>query len=79
MQYRVIHFAQLPGTIKRSSECRSGTEQLYHSKKLLVPMAFFLPHALAIVTGSYLLTGRFNLEREFEDHASIRETELGNS
>ncbi|HEX4003282.1 MAG TPA: hypothetical protein VHX36_11580 [Candidatus Acidoferrales bacterium] len=76
-QYRVVHFAQLPGTIKRSSECRSGTEQLYHSKKLLLPMAFFFPHALGIVTGSYLLTGRFNVEREFEDHATVSETELG--
>jgi hypothetical protein len=76
MQYRVVHFAQLPGTIKRSSECRSGTEQLYHSKKLLLPMAFFAPHALAVVTGSYLVTGRFNVEREFEDHATIRETGL---
>ena len=76
-QYRVVHFAQLPGTIKRSSECRSGTEQLYHSKKLLVPMAVFGPHELGIVTGSYLLTGRFNIQREFEQHATIRETELG--
>lgn len=77
MHYRVVHFAQLPGTIKRSSDCRSGTEQLYHSKKLLVPMAFFFPHELAVVTGSYFLTGRFNPEREFEEHATIRETELG--
>jgi hypothetical protein len=77
MHYRMVHFAQLPGTIKRSSECRSGTEQLYHSKKLLVPMAFFFPHALAVVTGSYFLTGRFNAEHEFEEHATIRETELG--
>jgi hypothetical protein len=76
-QYHVVHFAQLPGTIKRSSECRSGTEQLYHSKKLLVPMAVFAPHELGIVTGSYLLTGRFNVQREFEQHATIRETELG--
>jgi len=76
-RYRVVHFAQLPGTIKRSSECRSGTEQLYRSKKLLVPMAAFLPHELAIVTGSYLLTGRFNPQKEFDQHATIRETELG--
>jgi len=76
-EYRVVHFAQLPGTIKRSSECRSGTEQLYHSKKLLLPMAFFFPHALGVVTGSYLLTGRFNIEREFDQHATASETELG--
>jgi hypothetical protein len=77
MQYRVVHFAQLPGTIKRSSECRSGTEQLYHSKKLLVPMAVFAPHELAVVTASYVLTGRFNVQREFEEHATTRESELG--
>ncbi len=74
LQYRVIHFAQSPGTIKRSSECRSATEQLYRSKKLLVPMAFFTWHALPFAAGSYLLTGRFNAEREFERHASARET-----
>ena len=34
LDLRVLHFAQVPGTIKRSEECRSGTEQLYHSKKL---------------------------------------------
>lgn len=77
LQYRVVHFAQSPGTIKRSSECRSGTEQLYHSKKLLVPMAFFAWHALPAVAGSYLLTGRFNPEHEFEQHASVRETLAG--
>jgi hypothetical protein len=76
-QYRVLHFAQLPGTIKRSSECRDGTEQLYRSKKLLVPMAFFAWHELPFVAGSYVLTGRFNPEREFEDHATVYQVELG--
>lgn len=75
-EYRVLHFAQLPGTIKRSTECRDGTEQLYHSKKLLVPMAVFAWHALPVVAGSYLLTGRFNPETEFEQHATIRESQL---
>jgi hypothetical protein len=74
LQYRVIHFAQSPGTIKHSSECRSGTEQLYRSKKLLVPMALFAWHALPVAAGSYFLTGRFNPEREFERHATVRET-----
>src|SRR6185437_560174 len=78
LQYRVIHFAQVPGTLKRSSECRSATEQLYRSKKLLVPMAFFAWHALPVAAGSYLLTGRFNPEREFERHASVRETSTKN-
>lgn len=64
---RVLHFAQVPGTIKRSSECRSGTEQLYHSKKLLVPMLIFADYGLPVVAASYLLTGRFNPEHEFEE------------
>jgi hypothetical protein len=76
-EYHVIHFAQLPGPIKRSSECRNGTEQLYRSKKLLVPMAFFAWHELPVAVGSYMLTGRFNPEHEFEDHATVYEVELG--
>lgn len=63
---RVLHFAQLPGTIKRSTEARSGTEQLYHSKKLLVPMVIFADHELPFVAASYLLTGRFNPQHELE-------------
>jgi len=66
--FRVMHFAQVPGTIKRSSEVRAGTEQLYHSKKLLVPMLLFADHELPFVAASYLLTGRFNPERAFEAH-----------
>jgi len=74
--FYVLHFAQLPGTIKRSSECRSGTEQLYHSKKLLIPMAVFAPHELGVVAASYVLTGRFNPEHELERHPSPQASEL---
>jgi hypothetical protein len=66
--FRVMHFAQVPGTIKRSSEVRSGTEQLFHSKKLLVPMILFADHELPVVAASYIFTGRFNPEREFEEY-----------
>jgi hypothetical protein len=66
--FRVLHFPQVPGAIKRSSEVRAGTEQLYRSKKLLLPMAVFLPHELPFVVGSYWLTGRFNPQRTFEKH-----------
>jgi hypothetical protein len=64
--FRVLHFAQLPGTIKRSSEVRAGTEQLYRAKKFLIPMLIFADHELPAVAASYLLTGRFNPQREFE-------------
>src|ERR1700722_14063487 len=69
-EFRVLHFSQVPGTIKRSSECRSGTEQLYHSKKLVVPLAVFAWQGVPAVAASYAITGRFNPERQFEAHAS---------
>jgi hypothetical protein len=68
LDFHVYHFAQLPGTIKHSTEPRSGTEQLYRSKKLLIPMAIFAEYELPVVAGSYLLTGRFSPEHELEHH-----------
>lgn len=68
--FRVLHFSQVPGTIKRSSECRSGTEQLYHSKKLVIPLAAFAWQGVPAVTASYLITGHFNPEHQFEAHPS---------
>ena len=70
---RVLHFAQVPGTIKRSNEVRSGTEQLYRSEKLLIPMLIFADYGVPVVAASYLLTGRFNPEREFEKHPAEEE------
>jgi len=69
--FRVLHFAQVPGTIKRSSQVRAGTEQLYRSKKLLVPMVLFAHYELPFVVASYALTGRFNPERVFEEYAAV--------
>lgn len=68
LNLRVLHFAQVPGTIKRSSDVRAGTEQLYRSKKLLIPMLIFADYGVPAVAASYLLTGRFSPEREFEKH-----------
>ena len=71
LDLRVLHFSQVPGTIKRSSECRSGTEQLYHSKKLVIPLAVLAWQSIPAVTASYLITGRFNPEHQFEAHPSV--------
>lgn len=68
LNLRVMHFAQVPGTIKRSSEVRAGTEQLFRSKKLAIPMAVFAYEALPVVAASYVITGRFNPNKEFEKH-----------
>jgi hypothetical protein len=70
LDLRVLHFAQVPGTIKRSEECRSGTEQLYHSKKLVLPLGLLAWQAVPAVTASYILTARFNPEHEFEKNPS---------
>src|SRR5580693_6083586 len=72
--FRVLHFSQVPGTIKRSSECRGGTEQLYHSKKLVIPLAAFAWQGVPALTASYLITGHFNPEHQFEAHPSAEAT-----
>lgn len=77
MNLRVIHFSQLPGTFKRSSEARSGTEQLYHSKKLLIPMVIFADYALPVAAATYALTGRFNPEHQFEAHPAVEDVQTG--
>lgn len=76
MEFHILHFAQAPGTYRRSSECREGAEQLYHSKKLLIPMAIFAYHELPVAVVSYLLTGRFNPEHEWEKYPTPQVTEL---
>jgi len=75
-EYRVYHFPQMPGTIKRSTEVRAGTEQLYRSKKWLVPMLIVANHELPFFAASYLITGRFNPQREAEQHPTIEATQI---
>jgi hypothetical protein len=69
--FRVYHFVQAPGSIKRSTPARTGSEQLYRSKKLLVPMLLFAPHELPLFAASYWITGRFNPQRELERHPAM--------
>ena len=71
-QFRVMHFAQVPGTTKRSRQVREGTEQLFHSGKLLLPMVLISYYTVPAVTTSYILTGRFRPETEFEQHAAAQ-------
>jgi hypothetical protein len=76
--FRVLHFTQMPGTYKRSTNCREATEQLYRSKKLLVPMLVFANHELPFMAASYMLTGKFDPEKKWEEHpaAGLGETEF---
>ena len=77
LNLRVFHFAQVPGTIKRSTDARSGTEQLFRSKKLLAPIVWFVPYEPPAAAGAYLLTGRFNPEREAERYPATLEAASG--
>jgi hypothetical protein len=81
LQYHVLHFAQLPGTYKRSDKTRLGTELPFHEKIFLaplVPLGILSVHeTLPVFFGTYMLTGRFNPQHEWENHASPEVTALG--
>jgi hypothetical protein len=74
--FYVLHTAQLPGTIKRSSTARAGTEQLFRSKKLLVPTLLVAQYVVPASVVTYLLTGRFNAQRELESAPTPRAAEI---
>jgi hypothetical protein len=76
IRYYVLHFAQLPGTIKRSTPAREGTEQLYRAKRLAVPLAVIDWHMVPPAAMAYLFTGKFDPQREYEFHATPEESEL---
>jgi hypothetical protein len=76
IHYYVLHFAQLPGTIKRSTPAREGTEQVYRAKRLAVPLALADWHIVPPAAMAYFLTGKFDPQREFELHVTPHESEL---
>jgi hypothetical protein len=51
-------------------------EQLYRSKKFLIPMLIFADYGVPMVVASYELTGRFDPEHELEHYPSAQATEL---
>ena len=75
-QFRVLHFPQVAGTTKRSSGARAGTEQIFRSKKLLIPTLIFQAPAAAASAVTYFLTGRFNPQRELERYPTARAAEI---
>ena len=70
--FRVMHFAQVPGVTKRSRTVRSGSEQLFHSGKLLIPMALISYYAVPVVATSYFTTAHFNAQKTFEHHPAAQ-------
>ncbi len=76
LQLRVIRIEQVPGTYKRSSDCKEGTEQTFRSIKWLIPMVFIEAHAVPLLAASYLLTGRFDPNHELRNHPSTEAASL---
>jgi hypothetical protein len=76
LEFHVEHYPQVPGDLKRTNDCRTGTEQMYRSKKWLVPMLVVASHEMPFVFLSYNLTGRFDPERTLQDYPTVRATEL---
>lgn len=70
MQLRIIRIEQVPGTYRRSSDCREGTEQTVRSTKWLIPIAVLEAQAVPVLAGSYLLTGHFNPDHDLRKHPS---------
>lgn len=70
LQLQVVRIDQVPGTYKRSSDCREGTEQTFRAKKWLIPMIAVQAQAVPVLAASYLLTGRFDPNRELREHPS---------
>ena len=69
LEFHVIRIAQVPGTYKRSSDCHEGTEQMFRSKKWIVPLTVIGLqlvglHEEPILAASYLLTGQFSPDHE---------------
>ena len=70
LEFHVIRIEQVPGTYKRSSDCREGTEQTFRSLKWLLPMLILGTHEVPVLAASYLLTGRFNPDHEMHSRPS---------
>jgi len=80
LEFHVVRFSQIPGEYPISKDNRKGTEELFRGNRWRVPLAVLRPYELAIVTSSYMLTGRFNPELEVTrrptEEAAGLETEL---
>jgi hypothetical protein len=70
LELRVIRVEQLPGTYKRSSDSREGTEEAFRAKKWVVPFLALGYYGLPVAATSYYLTGQFNPDHELRKHPS---------
>jgi hypothetical protein len=69
LDFHIVRYTQIPGSYRRSSDARKGTEVAFTSKKWFFPM-LLRSNELMLFTASYMLTGRFNPERELHRRPS---------
>lgn len=74
--FNITKYPQVAGPIWRSYDNRNFTEHAFRSKKYLVPSLIFDPPLLAIFSGAYFITGRFNVHRTYEKHATPQIAQL---
>lgn len=63
LKFRTTRFTQIPGSYRRSSDARKGTENAFTTKTWFFPM-LLRSNELMLFAASYMLTGRFNPETE---------------
>ncbi len=74
-----LHFAQLPGDVRRSGLARSGTETVIHTKKYLIPAVVLGDWELPTsIVASYLFTSRFSLYNAYTQHSTPAALEENN-
>lgn len=68
--FHITKYAQLAGPIRRSLDNRNYSEMALVSKKYLIPQILLKQYLLAIFAASYVLTGRFNPQQEYQKFAT---------
>lgn len=64
----IMRIAQLPSDRRLTGVARGGTEAMMHQKKWVLPLLLLRGYELPIVGATYMLTGRFNPEKEQVKH-----------
>ena len=64
----VERYSQIAGTIRRSEDNRKGTEASFRVKKWFLPLLAIRSRELPFFMAAYLLTGRFDAEREYRKY-----------
>jgi hypothetical protein len=62
----ITRFAQLPSNRKLTGDARDGTDAMIHQKKWVLPLLALRQYELPVVAVTYVLTARFNPEKEEE-------------